>query len=76
MTSTTPIYLGCRNIDEYFPNSVIHLSGNVNKDMELIKNIVENPDKYKKYISNTYSIKSNNNKSFKITDFRFSKNKS
>uniref|UniRef100_A0A6C0JFT8 Fucosyltransferase C-terminal domain-containing protein n=1 Tax=viral metagenome TaxID=1070528 RepID=A0A6C0JFT8_9ZZZZ len=50
MASTTPIYLGCRHIDEYFPDNVIRLSGNVNDDMELLKNIVENPSKYKKKI--------------------------
>jgi hypothetical protein len=51
MTSTTPIYLGCRNINEYFPDNVILLTGNVKDDIELLKNIAENPGKYKKRVS-------------------------
>lgn len=59
---TTPIYLGCRNIDNYFPDSVIKLNGNVDHDIQLIKNICENPEKYRKQIDNdkvkkTISIK-------------------
>jgi hypothetical protein len=46
LASTTPIYLGCENIDQYFPNEVIKLTGNVDNDIILIKNICENPDKY------------------------------
>jgi hypothetical protein len=35
-----------KNIDQYFPNEVIKLTGNVDNDIILIKNICENPDKY------------------------------
>jgi len=44
--STTPVYLGCENIDTYFPESVIHLSGDIEKDMNLLTDICRNPDKY------------------------------
>lgn len=51
-----PIYLGCTNIDNYFKDYVIHLSGNINNDLNLIKTILDNPDKYYKKI-NIESIK-------------------
>ena len=47
---TTPIYLGCQNIDVYFPNSILHLSGNLQKDMQLLTNICNNPTQYIKTI--------------------------
>lgn len=47
---STPIYLGCRNIDDYFPDSVIKLNGNVDHDIKLIRNICENPENYRKQI--------------------------
>jgi hypothetical protein len=50
MCSTTPIYMGCRNIDTYFPNNVIVLSGDIKQDMELLRNVAENPSQYKKDI--------------------------
>jgi len=50
LCSTTPIYLGCRNIHTYFPDNVIGLSGDLKTDMQLLKNITENPEKYKKTI--------------------------
>jgi hypothetical protein len=56
LCGTTPIYLGCRNIKEYFPDNVIFLSGNIYDDMEMLRNIVDNPAKYKKRI-NVQTIK-------------------
>jgi hypothetical protein len=50
LTSTTPVYLGCRNIDSYFKDSVIVLTGNINRDMDLLNNICREPEKYKKAI--------------------------
>jgi hypothetical protein len=47
---TTPVYLGCNNIDSYFPGMVIHLSGDANKDMELLGDILKNPAAYRKHI--------------------------
>jgi len=48
-----PIYLGCKNIDTYFDN-VIKLTGDIDKDILLIIDIIRNP---LKYYSNTYNNK-------------------
>lgn len=40
-----PIYYGCKNIDNYF-NDVLKLSFDVDKDIELITNIIKNPELY------------------------------
>jgi hypothetical protein len=50
LCETTPIYLGCNNIENYFPNMTIRLSGNINEDMELLKRICKNVENYKKKI--------------------------
>jgi len=44
--NTTPIYLGCTQIETYFPNQVIHLSGNFKEDCALLIEISKNPSKY------------------------------
>ena len=49
LNGTTPIYLGCQTIESYFGN-IITLSKNVENDMNLIKNIINNPSEYKKDI--------------------------
>jgi hypothetical protein len=46
-----PVYLGCKNIDSYFPTQVIHLSGDVVKDMQLLTAICSKPENYKKEIN-------------------------
>ena len=51
LCGTTPLYLGCRNITQYFPDNVIVLTGDLNSDMELLQKIVDNPGKYKKRIN-------------------------
>jgi hypothetical protein len=50
LCSTTPIYWGCKNIKEYFDDDVICLTGDVQKDLELIVDVLRNPEKYKKNI--------------------------
>ena len=50
LCNTTPIYHGCINIDSYFPDNVIHLSGEVEKDILLLSKICANPSKYAKKI--------------------------
>jgi len=55
----TPIYLGCKNIDNYLDN-VIKLSGNIVNDILLIKNIIINPHKYYKKTYNEKNIKAVN----------------
>jgi len=47
---TTPVYLGCRNIDAYFPNVYVALSGQVEKDIALLKDICQSPEKYRKNV--------------------------
>ena len=48
---TTPIYYGCKNIDNYFPNQVVHMTGNLEEDIELISSVCKNPSLYLKEIS-------------------------
>ena len=54
LCGTTPVYYGCKNIDSYFPDSTITLSGNLEQDFELLRNIVRNPQQYKKKIDVDY----------------------
>jgi hypothetical protein len=42
----TPLYLGCRNIDEFFPNMTVKLTGSLDKDMALISEICQDPEKF------------------------------
>ena len=49
LNGTTPIYLGCMNIQQYF-GKIITLSKNLILDLELLKNILREPMKYKKNI--------------------------
>lgn len=49
LNGTTPIYLGCMNIQQYF-GKIITLSKNPVSDLELLKNILREPMKYKKDI--------------------------
>ena len=48
LTSTVPVYLGCKNITSYFPSDVIRLSGDIDQDMELLEDICNYPEKYKR----------------------------
>lgn len=43
----TPIYIGCKNIDNYLDN-VIKMSGDIEKDILLIKDVIINPNNYYK----------------------------
>ena len=44
--NTTPIYLGCIEIDTYFPGQVIHLTGDLKYDTGLLVHISKNPSTY------------------------------
>lgn len=46
-----PIYLGCTNINNYFKDYVIHLNGNIKNDLNILKDILNNPEKYYKKIN-------------------------
>jgi len=50
IANCSPIYLGCRNIETYFPNNVIYLTGDVKQDVAVLENIIKNPHAYKKQI--------------------------
>jgi hypothetical protein len=51
LCGTTPVYWGCQNIDSYFPATVYLLNGNLDEDMNLLHDIVRNPDAYQKKIN-------------------------
>ena len=44
--NTTPIYLGCIEIDTYFPGQVIHLTGDIKHDAKMLVDISKNPSLY------------------------------
>ena len=44
--NTTPIYLGCIEIDAYFPGQVIHLTGDIKHDAKMLVDISKNPSLY------------------------------
>ena len=44
------IKLGCRNIKEYFGDSVIIMTGNIENDIQLIVDILNYPEKYTRNI--------------------------
>jgi hypothetical protein len=50
LCGTTPIYLGCKNIARYFPENVIVLTGDIEKDMTILREICLKPGQYKKNI--------------------------
>lgn len=50
LCGTTPIYWGCKNIDNYFPGYTVQLSGVIDTDILLITHILRDPLKYKKTI--------------------------
>ena len=51
LCGTIPVYLGCVNIEQYFPDNVILLSGDVERDMELLSDIIASPEKYHRDIN-------------------------
>jgi hypothetical protein len=46
LCSTTPVYLGCRNIKNYFGNDPIYLTGNLEVDMNMFTLILKEPMKH------------------------------
>lgn len=46
LAGAIPVYLGCRNIREFFGDSVILMENNMEKDIQLITDIVRHPEKY------------------------------
>lgn len=50
LAGCTPVYLGCLNINKYFPRNVINLTGNIEKDLYILISILKNPLSFKKEI--------------------------
>jgi hypothetical protein len=50
LCGTTPIYWGCKNIDDHFPGLVCCLSGDLAEDMNLLHHIVNYPNNYIKNV--------------------------
>jgi hypothetical protein len=49
MYNCMPIYLGCKNIFQYFEKeNIISLTGNLNADIKQLEEILENPNKFYK----------------------------
>jgi hypothetical protein len=44
--NTIPVYWGCSKVENYFPNHVIPLTGDIHIDMEAIKFILKNPQQF------------------------------
>lgn len=60
LCSTIPVYLGSRKINDYFPNSVISMSGILSEDFALLRAIFRNPSYYKKSMDVSYVKKKTN----------------
>jgi len=47
----TPVYLGCYQIQEYFPDMYVELTGNLKEDLRRIESMYKNPNQYIRPIS-------------------------
>jgi hypothetical protein len=50
LCSSTPIYYGCKNIDTYFPDNIISLTGYAEIDILMVIDILDDPMKFYKKI--------------------------
>ena len=60
LCGSTPIYWGCKNIHSYFGDVMIMLSGDVNKDIQMLNQICQNHEKYRKTIDIEFVKKTTN----------------
>ena len=60
MYNCMPIYYGCKNIDKYFENTCIELTGDIDNDMYIIISILNNPNKFYKNTLTPKNIKTPN----------------
>ena len=44
--NTTPVYLGCIEIDTYFPGQVVHLTGDIKMDANMLVHMSKSPSNY------------------------------
>lgn len=50
LMNTTPLYWGATEIETYFPNMTIPLTGTTPNDLKIIANVLDNPLEYRKEI--------------------------
>ena len=50
LSECTPLYYGCKMIQEYFPEQILSLVGNTAQDIELIREYITHPEKYQKQV--------------------------
>lgn len=65
---TVPLYWGAKNIDKYFKNMYVHLNGSVDHDMDVIREVLRNPEHYRsihvpnrEHVENTMNLFKNKN---------------
>lgn len=51
LLGTIPLYMGCKNIQTYFPEQYIKLTGNIDIDMNMLEMICTMPSFYKREIA-------------------------
>jgi hypothetical protein len=57
-----PLYLGARKIDKYFKGMYILLNGNVDHDIEVIREVLRNQEKFRReYMPNPARVESTMN---------------
>lgn len=64
LLETTPVYLGCKNIDNYFNGQLVNLTGDIEIDINLLQLIYLMPNEYNKTndiekVDNTVNILKN-----------------
>ena len=55
-----PVYHGCRNINTYFKDSFISLSGTIEEDMNRIMQIIQQPTRFYRKTYTPENIKTSN----------------
>lgn len=50
VNGVTPLYLGARHVERYFPGMTVPLTGNIETDLAIISTVLRNPDRFQKKI--------------------------
>lgn len=59
---TVPLYLGARNINNYFSNMCIQLKGTLDNDIKIIEDVLKYPEQYKRlYLPNAVLVENTMN---------------
>jgi len=60
--NTVPLYLGAKHINNYFNNMCIPLKGSLEKDIEIIEDVLRYPEQYRRlYIPNAAAVENTMN---------------